>query len=999
VSDIDPDGVFAGEGLPFHGPEYDSRASVSVWISGSYASRSGTLKKFGPLPNCSRPPSQPNPGEVREPGQRGRPRLCHEYLDLVRGKLKRYRRRSTPVTYYRDRLRNFHREVWFLLLAGYNPCSIQGLFAEELPNLFPRLSYDGVITSVRSAVLRASEGDLLLEDNYAGLLEYHRSGPWAPNAPDWLRAQYGVPLIGEGKVVDGKDSSKKNSGIKGKVSGQGPEKVSGAVVGTDPVVSGVKDVAGLLQPGPDGYTALELLFLEGLFKQVAASGGLGLSLPAATGGVGAGGSVSSGGVIPPSGGDGRLREKTRVEKMAELDEEIAVVEGKFGVLNLTREEYLGALRSDLDGVLGARAVSDGSAPGDSLELKRAAPEEVPPDNLEVPALAPDADAAAVSDVTALVSGDPGSDPAQPGPAPGDPDPSTKGGSVDNLSVDEDKVPGSSGAGGGNTPAPVQEVVPDGGGKPEDKEDDKYEEDDKYDPEEPLKPEELLKPEEPLKPEELLKPEKPEKLLKPEEPLDYSAPWEPEDEKAMWKQVLASQPRFVPDLYLVEAKIRAKDERVAEREAEAKTQVQADVPTEPSESSVLAPSVLAPPVLAPPVLAPPVQPLVPALVTVQAPAPAQVPVPATAPVQVQASAPDVPPAVGETYVELREWRSECLTRNPASLVLTGIPNYFPNLWEGFEKNARGAQVSAAMFALWRRWCDGEVGTVPDGFTLFKYDREVFEGCARHGYTSCNVMEGIYGANIWVLRLMTEAMVTHAFGLQAGTKDGESRRFLQYAEPWTVAKAREMLNVGSRTWCYPMNPAMVEARKPLRFEDMPPGYAWVPGWGLMPREEVQRLWKLAVSGFYKGDYYLSPEEEPELRKAELLYAQAVDAALGAREVGPGSMKSEQAKFLFRNPERNSSVFPEPFGADFMLLRGGGEFSEVFDLSRVRRFWGREVVEEALAARLQSVSTYIHRNSSGMVSEVLGAVRHRFLSGHRIRNAEGGEGDYSGDPDAWF
>ena len=74
--------------------------------------------------------------------------------------------------------------------------SIETLFKDELPNLFPKLSYTGVVTSVSVARSKAKAelNPLILEGDFVALLEAYQAGPWAFDAPEWLREQYGVGL-------------------------------------------------------------------------------------------------------------------------------------------------------------------------------------------------------------------------------------------------------------------------------------------------------------------------------------------------------------------------------------------------------------------------------------------------------------------------------------------------------------------------------------------------------------------------------------------------------------------------------------------------------------------------------------------------------------------------------------------------------------------------------------------------------------------------------------
>ena len=188
--------------------------------------------------------------------------------------------------------------------------------------------------------------------------------------------------------------------------------------------------------------------------------------------------------------------------------------------------------------------------------------------------------------------------------------------------------------------------------------------------------------------------------------------------------------------------------------------------------------------------------------------------------------------------------------------------------------------------------------------------------------------------------------------------------------------------------PVNPAMVEARKPLSFEDVPRGFIWVPGWGLMPSEEVARLGYLAGAGGLRGEGYLSGRSEDKLRNYEMLHTKSVTQALGPDldMCKTGDQKKELAKFVLRHPRSNFPVLPEPFGGRLTLLTWGLHFPDVLDLSQLHGYWtgsGAGKTGQALLARLKPVPTRIHRDSSGMVSTVLDEVRGRFLTEHKLQN----------------
>jgi hypothetical protein len=177
---------------------------LSIWALGQFPKLGetggfyGEGRRVGPYRGLSKMPpsiSMDREGE-REPGSRGRLSVRHPFLDVAGCWIRPYRKkkRVSPVCW--DRLRNFRSVVWFLVLAGYSPSYIQTFFLTEIPNLFPSLSYKGVRTSVEKAYGCAFAGELILDNEFSETLKIFRAGPWATNAPDWLRAQYGVLLTG-----------------------------------------------------------------------------------------------------------------------------------------------------------------------------------------------------------------------------------------------------------------------------------------------------------------------------------------------------------------------------------------------------------------------------------------------------------------------------------------------------------------------------------------------------------------------------------------------------------------------------------------------------------------------------------------------------------------------------------------------------------------------------------------------------------------------------------
>jgi len=352
--------------------------------------------------------------------------------------------------------------------------------------------------------------------------------------------------------------------------------------------------------------------------------------------------------------------------------------------------------------------------------------------------------------------------------------------------------------------------------------------------------------------------------------------------------------------------------------------------------------------------------------------------------------------GGEYVELREFRSELVMRDPASLVLEGGPTFFPDLsdcLDFLDKKASPMIVARAFRAAWERLSSGiDPFSKPAGFTLFRYDDEIFEGCARHGYEVRHLMPVQFPFNVWVLRLIVEGMIAHAFGLRKGTVCPDmGKRFLQYADRWTPERAREMLAVGADKWYAAMNPAMVEARKPLRFEDVPPGYTWVPGWGLMLTEDVMHLGCLAGTAAKNDKGFLSNASEPELRKNELTHAKCVAAALGPtfqwRKTGDQTMEAHE--FTLRPSMPNIRVFPEPFGTRFNSLIDQWKYPETLDLSKpvssASNLWqdhGLGKSGELLVAQLNTIPTSIDLKSSSLVSELLKSVQEKYLNDHDLK-----------------
>lgn len=137
------------------------------------------------------PPTLPENSRFRrEPGHPGRTPVCHEYLDIARNRLRKFRKNRRPVDLCWNRLRKFPQEVLFLTMAGYSSSYICRVFSEELPNLYKMLSVKGVESSMDWVMKQAREGELRLEVELQEVLSHYGGGPWAEDAEHWMKAAY-----------------------------------------------------------------------------------------------------------------------------------------------------------------------------------------------------------------------------------------------------------------------------------------------------------------------------------------------------------------------------------------------------------------------------------------------------------------------------------------------------------------------------------------------------------------------------------------------------------------------------------------------------------------------------------------------------------------------------------------------------------------------------------------------------------------------------------------
>jgi hypothetical protein len=362
VSEPNPDAVFAGGEHAALIYEARVETGISGFLSGAY--RKGKRKsggRRGPVPGASLVPTLIDRSVKRKSG---RPVRMHAFLDLLRSRLRKYQK-PHKKDYYTDLVRDFRKDLWFLILAGYPVNSIRVVFALELPNLFGNLSFKGMVTSLQITIKEAKATRIDLDEEYLDLLKNYSAGPWAYNAPDWLRAQYGVPL--EEPKSGGKDSRKGKG--KGKDSGKD---VAGEPAGAkSPEELGREDAFWTMWskykvgcPGAPDPTSEEVslgvnLGISAILARREAAGvsvGAGTVEAPVVPVVGSGvvsSAVPAGPVAPVSGNDRALR----IERLLG---EIAHVEKSTGVsLNLTHVEFAEAVDSGLSVVLAKRQGSAG----------------------------------------------------------------------------------------------------------------------------------------------------------------------------------------------------------------------------------------------------------------------------------------------------------------------------------------------------------------------------------------------------------------------------------------------------------------------------------------------------------------------------------------------------------------------------------------------------------------------------------------------------------------
>jgi hypothetical protein len=294
----------------------------------------------------------------------------HAFLDLIRSRLRRIRRRQKPIEYKSDLLRDFRGDLWFLILAGYPVNSIRWIFSSELPNLFARLSFDGTLTSLNATIAEAELSGIELDEEYLNLLEYYSAGPWAHNAPAWLREQYGVPLA-EPKS-GGKDSRKGKGKESGKdVAGEPAGVKTSEEYGREDSFWAMwsKYKAGC--PGAADPTSEEVILgvNQGISAILARREGAGVSVGVGTGVVpvvpgvdSVVGSPAGSALAAGPGGQGGSGVVSESEKRIRFLEELALAELVGGVpLNLSPAETVEAYAVGLGEFLKKRVFS--SAPG------------------------------------------------------------------------------------------------------------------------------------------------------------------------------------------------------------------------------------------------------------------------------------------------------------------------------------------------------------------------------------------------------------------------------------------------------------------------------------------------------------------------------------------------------------------------------------------------------------------------------------------------------------
>ena len=230
---------------------------VTCWVTGDFPG--DTVR--GPYPNSVPPTVNGGRGARKGSGSRGgRPRVSHPMLDLAAARLKRYKEPKGP-TPKEDVLGRFRKVVWFLTLGSFSPSFVCSFFKGVFPDYYRQLSYRGTKSSVMRAQAEACSGKLLLDSEFSGVLKIYRAGPWAHNAPDWLRAQYRDPLVDS---VSGVTDSGKLSKVE---TGESLDRC-GSVGGeraNEPASRDVPEAGGEAAPGLDAGATLEDLQKEAQF--------------------------------------------------------------------------------------------------------------------------------------------------------------------------------------------------------------------------------------------------------------------------------------------------------------------------------------------------------------------------------------------------------------------------------------------------------------------------------------------------------------------------------------------------------------------------------------------------------------------------------------------------------------------------------------------------------------------------------------------------------------
>ena len=322
----------------------------------------------GVMPECSKsgprsfPPISMNGGKGKRKGKGsrgGRPPVEHKILDAAKSRLLRYRKPEGKAS--RDHaLFPFRKVVWFLLLASYSPHFVRRFLKGVHEDYYRKLSYKGAVSSVGLIHKEAVAGEILLDRGFQEILKEYRAGPWAHDAPDWLRAQYGVPLA-EPKSV-GKDSRKGKGKDSGKDVAGSPAVVLGSGSGrsledfqkekelclTWDLLMSRNPSLGPLTPGE-----ITLGIAEGISSILVRREAAGVFV-----GQRAGEAPGGSPVVPPSVVD---EKGLRALKVAKVLEEVSQFEALVGVsLNLTSVELAEAVDSGLLFVLGKRQGSGSS---------------------------------------------------------------------------------------------------------------------------------------------------------------------------------------------------------------------------------------------------------------------------------------------------------------------------------------------------------------------------------------------------------------------------------------------------------------------------------------------------------------------------------------------------------------------------------------------------------------------------------------------------------------